>query len=321
MRLGTTSRLPFKAGEELGRQLQHFADRTAHGGLERHAGDRFRGAIERQNALVGIGGRQAARQAVDDVLVERLQVGDLGRGLLELHARRPQAVRQRAAEERGGEEPEQVERDRVLRDRPRRQDERRVHEQRIVEEARGGQVLRRHEADVEDGAERGDHQAAAPELHGAGGHDRQHVQRREVAGDAAGDVDERRDDQRVAGELQIEQPPVPLDEPQRQRPGDRQRVGQADQEKERIDGERAGRRDARKGRRAQQNRADDGTNDDEPGDLAAELRVHYVSLLIRSKIGRYIAMTMPPTTTPSRAIMIGSSSVSRPATAVSTSSS
>ena len=47
----------------------------------------------------------------------------------------------------------------------------------------------------------------------------------------------------------------------------------------------------------------------------------YVNLLIKSKIGMYIAMTMPPTTTPRTAIMIGSSSVSRPATAVSTSSS
>ena len=47
----------------------------------------------------------------------------------------------------------------------------------------------------------------------------------------------------------------------------------------------------------------------------------HVSLLIKSKIGRYIAMTMPPTTMPRIAIMIGSSSVSSPATAVSTSSS
>ena len=47
----------------------------------------------------------------------------------------------------------------------------------------------------------------------------------------------------------------------------------------------------------------------------------YVSLLMRSKIGRYIAMTMPPTMMPRNAIMIGSSSVSSPATAVSTSSS
>jgi hypothetical protein len=44
-------------------------------------------------------------------------------------------------------------------------------------------------------------------------------------------------------------------------------------------------------------------------------------LLIRSKIGMYIAMTMPPTTPPRKAIITGSSSVSRPATATSTSSS
>jgi hypothetical protein len=47
----------------------------------------------------------------------------------------------------------------------------------------------------------------------------------------------------------------------------------------------------------------------------------YVSFEIKSKIGMYIAMTIPPTVTPRTAIMIGSSSVSSPATAVSTSSS
>ena len=91
----------------------------------------------------------------------------------------------------------------------------------------------------------GDEQAAAAELHGAGGDDRQHVQRREVAGDAAGEVDERGDDQRVARQLQIDQPAVAVDEPQRQRVDDRQRVGQADQEEERIDRKRAGRGDLR----------------------------------------------------------------------------
>ena len=90
-------------------------------GRERHAGDRLGGAVERQDALRRVGRRQAARQAVDDVLVERLQVGDLGRRLLEPRAGRPQAVGERAAEQRDGEEPEHVQRDRVLRDRPRRQ--------------------------------------------------------------------------------------------------------------------------------------------------------------------------------------------------------
>ncbi len=48
---------------------------------------------------------------------------------------------------------------------------------------------------------------------------------------------------------------------------------------------------------------------------------YYVSFEIKSKIGMYIAMTIPPTTVPRIAIMIGSSRVNSPATAVSTSSS
>jgi len=47
----------------------------------------------------------------------------------------------------------------------------------------------------------------------------------------------------------------------------------------------------------------------------------YCTALIMSKIGRYIATTIPPTMTPRNTIMIGSSSDSRPLTAASTSSS
>ena len=183
---------------------------------ERQAGDRLGGAVERQDALRRIGRRQAARQAVDDVLVERLQVGDLGRRLLEPGAGRPQAVRRAS-------------RSAAPRRRTRRRSARRCTarptrggsasavggEPRIVQQPGRRQVLREHEADVEHGAERRDEQAAAAELDDAGGDDRQHVQRREVAGDAAGEVDERRDDQRVAGQLQVDQPAVPLDEAQR----------------------------------------------------------------------------------------------------------
>ena len=71
-------------------------------------------------------------------------------------------------------------------------------------------------------------------------------------------------------------------------------------------------------------RADDDSDGDEPSERSRRKSISSasgVSLLIMSKIGMYIAMTMPPTTTPRKAIMIGSSSVSRPATAVSTSSS
>ena len=45
----------------------------------------------------------------------------------------------------------------------------------------------------------------------------------------------------------------------------------------------------------------------------------YCTALIMSKIGRYIATTMPPTTTPSSTIITGSISESSPDTAVSTS--
>ena len=47
----------------------------------------------------------------------------------------------------------------------------------------------------------------------------------------------------------------------------------------------------------------------------------YPILLISVNIGRYIAMTMPPMMTPRTKIMTGSSSLTRPATAMSTSSS
>ena len=45
------------------------------------------------------------------------------------------------------------------------------------------------------------------------------------------------------------------------------------------------------------------------------------SFPIRSNIGRYIAITMPPTTTPRKATISGSSRETSPATAVSASSS
>ena len=47
----------------------------------------------------------------------------------------------------------------------------------------------------------------------------------------------------------------------------------------------------------------------------------YFTALIMSKMGRYIATIMPPTTTPSTTIMIGSMALSSTSTAASTSSS
>ncbi len=50
-------------------------------------------------------------------------------------------------------------------------------------------------------------------------------------------------------------------------------------------------------------------------------RSHRASFPIRSNIGRYIAITMPPTTTPRKATISGSSRETSPATAASASSS
>ena len=58
-----------------------------------------------------------------------------------------------------------------------------------------------------------------------------------------------------------------------------------------------------------------------PRALAFPATRDYCTALIMSKIGRYIATTMPPTTTPRNTIMIGSRSDSSPLTAASTSSS
>ncbi len=56
-------------------------------------------------------------------------------------------------------------------------------------------------------------------------------------------------------------------------------------------------------------------------DLASLYSPYYCTALIMSKIGRYMATIIPPTTTPSTTIMIGSMAASSASTAASTSSS
>ncbi len=57
------------------------------------------------------------------------------------------------------------------------------------------------------------------------------------------------------------------------------------------------------------------------GHVVAAVVVGYPTALIMSKIGRYMATIMPPTTTPSTTIMIGSIAARSTSTAASTSSS
>ena len=101
--------------------------------------------------------------------------------------------------------PNEVEGDRVLRDTERRQPSAGGASHGSGRYARSV-VLRQHQADVEHRAQRRHLQRRRAGTGRARRDDRQHVERREVAGDAAGEVDERRDDQRVDRELQVDQP-------------------------------------------------------------------------------------------------------------------
>src|SRR5215813_14791420 len=103
------------------------------------AGNELGSAVERQDPPRVVRRRQPAWQAVDDVLIEGLQVRDLARGLLQTGASRSDALRQRAAEQRDSEEPERVEDVNVLGDRPLRQYGRR--QPGVVEITRHRQVL------------------------------------------------------------------------------------------------------------------------------------------------------------------------------------
>ena len=87
----------------------------------RHAGDRLGGAVEGEDPPVDVGRRQAARQAVDDVLAERLQVASWFDARCELRVGAAQALGQVAAQRRDRQEPEDVQADGEERDPQRRQ--------------------------------------------------------------------------------------------------------------------------------------------------------------------------------------------------------
>ena len=101
-----------------------------------------------------IGRRQAARQAVDHVLVERLQVRDLGRRLLERAPADRRLFGERAAEQRDREEPEHVEADGVRATDRGGSGSASAASHGSVQQPGAVEVLRQHQADVEHGAER-----------------------------------------------------------------------------------------------------------------------------------------------------------------------
>src|SRR4029453_11649721 len=65
----------------LRRQLEHLSDGPPERSRRRDAGDAFRRTIEGQDALLWVRGDESTWEAGDDVLIQRLQIGDLGRRL------------------------------------------------------------------------------------------------------------------------------------------------------------------------------------------------------------------------------------------------
>ena len=129
-----------------------------------------------------------------------------------------------------------------------------VLEKRNADQIGQPEILRDDDADIQQRAQRGDHHAAAAELHAARGRNRQHVECREIAGDTAGDRDEARDDERVAGQLDVDDPSVALGPLQRERPENVQRIGRADEQEERLAGKRPGSRQLDEDGRAEEQR-------------------------------------------------------------------
>src|SRR5688572_30190607 len=95
------------------RQFEHVFEPAPDHRERGMTGDRLGGTIEREYSSLPIGCCQAARQAVDDVLVERLEVGDLARRAFETGTCTLQAIGERPAEKRDREKQKNVESRRV----------------------------------------------------------------------------------------------------------------------------------------------------------------------------------------------------------------
>jgi hypothetical protein len=237
----------------------------------RRAGDPFGGLVEAQNPALDVGRCQATGQAADHVLAERLKIGQLVRRLLERGAGAAQTLRQQAAQRGHRDEPEDVkkddeERDALLRPRVGADDHR---------EGGRAEVLRARQASVHERAQHADHHPGPLRLDGARRNDRQRVERREIARDSARQVDERRDDDRVAGQLHVDEPAVLLGVAQQQDVKDGQRVGQADQKEEGINRQRSRRLNLDQNRRPEQERDDRGAAANQPQESATEIRSHF----------------------------------------------
>ena len=318
------------------------------------AGDRLGGAVEHDDAAVGVGRRQAARHAVDDVLVEGLQIGNRRRRGAQAHVGAVQALGQVAGEPGHGHERDDVDADRVERVARTGQRQDGVGQAPVLGPRDDQAVLRGHDQAEADAAPQRDGHAAARQPQHAAAEDRQHVERDEVGVEAAGQDDDGRDDADVDDQLRLDQPrPARMDAAR----GEVEH-GQRRHRLQQVEGElarqplRARRVDEQPGAEDQPHQQrPEGDQPEQPPPLSVgrgvlpdgrgrrprtrrgRWRVNagchtgglgsrtYESFSMSLKIGMYIEMTMPPTMMPRMAIITGSSRVIRPATAVSTSSS
>ena len=183
------------------------------------------------------------------------------------------------------------------------------------------QVLRQDQAGEERRIQRRHPDTAAAELGGARREDGQRVHRGEEAVDATGEVDAGRDQEGVQREVQIRDPRALVDNPEQGHQPEAGGVGDAEENEVGIDRTWPWRPELERHGQAEQN-----AGHDEPEDGMNRQRLpqpgsgHPASLLIRPKIGMYIAITIPPTTPPRKTIITGSSRVScrpRPSTSSS----
>src|SRR5688572_3978696 len=101
---------------DIRRQLEHLFQTPPDNREGRVPGNRFGGAIERQDSPLSIGGGQAAREAIDDVLVECLKIRNLARRTLESRTGALQSIGERSTQERDREKQKHVEPSRVRHD-------------------------------------------------------------------------------------------------------------------------------------------------------------------------------------------------------------
>ena len=235
-------------------------------------GDVLRRAVEGQHTPVPVRGRQTTGQALDDVLVERLEVGDLARRSSQTGVGAPESLGEIAAEDRHGQKPEDIETGHVERQRRRRTGHLADRGPPGLEELECPLILPHHHARVEQRAQRPDQQAAAPELQNAGSDNRQRVQGREVAGHPAGQQHDGRDHDGVGRQLQVDEPASLLDEGQGQQKHDGEGVAEPDQSEERPNGPEPRRAELYQHPRAEEDRDCHDPHADQPKQLPAQRR-------------------------------------------------